>query len=128
MRKFLDWNGNKIAGMIPDTLMVSPDLENTAEEALRTDLKLGTANNDTNLMSKVGFKPKLIVNDFLDDTNDWFAINSKKSKLHLHYVNRESLKLWNDSSSTTLVLQFAGYYRVGFGFSDYRWVVGHQVA
>lgn len=125
MRKQKDTNGKTYEAM-PDTLLAPVDLENTAYEAVYSALKPGTANNDTNLMAGE-FKPKVIIAEFLQDADNWFVIDSEMAKECFIYYNRHPLKLWNDQSSTDLVLQFAGYYRDSFGAVNWEWLYGNQV-
>lgn len=129
MRKFTDWYGRPIVN-IPDMLLVPVDLEEQALVIAHSDLKPGTSNNDINVISNIpDWRLKVVVCEYLDDTNNWFLINTKYSKKHLHYLVREKLRLWNDAKDEDkLVLTFAGYYRVAYGFSDWRWVYGNNVA
>lgn len=127
MRKFTDWHNRPIVN-IPDMLIVPVDLEEQALVIAHSQLKPGTQNNDINVVNQQpDWRLKVVVCEYLDDPNNWFLVNTKYSKKHLHYLVREKLRLWNDSGSD-LVLTFAGYYRVAFGFSDWRWIYGSNVA
>jgi phage major head subunit gpT-like protein len=125
MKRFRTWSGNRVL-IEPDTLLVPVELEGTAREILDSDRKALELSNTVNVIKT--WKPKLMVNTFIDDINNWFMIDSRAAKLHLHFLNREPLRLWDDSSVSTLVMTFAGYYRTGVGFSDWRWCFGHNCA
>lgn len=45
-----------------------------AHRLLKSDLRPGTANNDTNYLKDVGFIPSLMVNRYLTDSDSWFLI------------------------------------------------------
>lgn len=125
MKKFTDERGKKI-GINPNELMVPIDLAETAITITESTLKTGTANNDVNVINK-SWKPKVIINDWLTDTNNWFMMDGGLRKDSLFFYNREPLRLFNDSSKSTLVMTFTGYYRTGLGFNDWRWIYGHNV-
>jgi phage major head subunit gpT-like protein len=126
-RKFKTWEGNPMVNIM-DTLLVPMDQEENAIVVTQSNLKSGTAYNDANVFQKEGFRFKVLVSEFLDDVNNWFTLNTMYSKKHLHYTTRMPLRLFNDSSSTTLVMKFAGAYRDSTGFSDYRWIYGSNVS
>ena len=75
---------NEVLGglTIPKTIMVPRHLENTAITLLATERVLGSGNNDINPLVVDGGSQEqrmaaarrmLVVNDFLDVANDWFA-------------------------------------------------------
>ncbi len=75
---------NEVLGglTIPKTIMVPRHLENTAITLLATERVLGSGNNDINPLvvdggsqeqRMVAARRMLVVNDFLDVANDWFA-------------------------------------------------------
>jgi phage major head subunit gpT-like protein len=127
MRKFTTWQLRKMTN-IADMLIVPVDLEETAIVTTMSNLKSGTANNDMNAFQANGWKFKILVSEYLTDTNNWFVANTAYSKKHLHYTTREALKLFNDTASTTLVMKYAGYYRDSTAFSDWRWIHGSNVS
>ena len=126
MREFVDDRGELVA-VNPDTILVPPELEQTAWEIVNTQLKPGTADNDGNFArSKIN---RVLVWDYLTDANDWFMIDSGLARLYLNWFDRVPLEFEMDPTSDfTLEARFRGYMRYSYGWSDWRWVFGHQVS
>lgn len=126
MRKFVDDTNNLVA-VNPNTLVVPADLEASAWTILNTINKPGTANNDGNFVRGQGFN--VVVWDYLTDTNNWFLVDAQLAKMHLWWFNRDLPEFDLDpTGSYNLKANFRGYMRYGFGFDDYRWIYGHEVA
>jgi phage major head subunit gpT-like protein len=125
MRAYVDDRG-EIVTVNPDTILVPPELEDTAFNILETQLKPGTADNDANFVrSKVN---RAIVWDYLTDANNWFLIDSMLAGLYLNWFDRVPLEFAADPTSDyQLVAKFRAYMRYSYGWSDYRWVYGHNV-
>jgi phage major head subunit gpT-like protein len=124
MRKFYDFNGI-VLSVTPDTLMVPVDLGETAIAITESQLK--DSNFQVSVINK-SWKPKVLISQYLTDTNNWFLMASREMKMHLKWYNREPLKLFDDSSTNNLVMTFAGYYRCSRDFTDWKWCFGHNVA
>ena len=77
MMKYKDDRG-KLLGVIPDLLVVPPDLQWTAMELLESTYWPGegavTANTASNVLKG---KLDLLVSPYLTDTNDWFVLSTK---------------------------------------------------
>jgi len=69
MRAFTDETDNLLTAR-GDTLLVPPSLEETAWEIVTSAGKLATANNDPNFNKG---RYKIIVWDYLTDSNNWFS-------------------------------------------------------
>lgn len=123
MRKFKDPRGNPL-GVMGDTLLVPPDLENTALEIVTSQLKAGTANNDRNVLSNI----RVIVWDWLTDTNNWFLIDSRRAKRNLVWFNRQAPEITShfDATSQNYIITISA--RWAYGVTDWRWVYGGEVA
>lgn len=67
-RQFTDETDNLLVAQF-DTILVPPNLEQTAWEIVTSDKKLRTADNDPNFSKG---KYRIIVWDYLTDTNNWF--------------------------------------------------------
>lgn len=78
MSKFKDDKG-RIMGVVPDTLVVPPDLKWTAMELLESWLAPDTAANKTdNRRNVLRNSLDLIVSPYLTDTNDWFLLCARR--------------------------------------------------
>ena len=81
MRKQVDEAG-KLIQMKPDTLVVPPDLEWLALELTKSAQKVGTSDNDINsLMGRF----KVVVYDFLTDSDAWFIMDSTRHQLNFFW-------------------------------------------
>lgn len=123
MHKFKDDIGELIS-VNPDTLTVPRDLEQTGWEIINTKGKVDTAENNANFHQG---KYKLVVWDRLSDTNNWFFTDFQMQKEFQLWWNREPIQFFQDKDSNTLVAIFLGYYRVGTGWDDWRYMFGHLV-
>ncbi len=125
MRAFTD-DRSEIMPVNPDTLLVPPELEETAAIITKTQGKVGSADNDINFAGSL--VKNVIVWDYLTDANNWFLIDSAMAKQHLLWIDRVPLEFALDpSASYQLTARYRGYMRYSYGWSDYRWVYGHNV-
>lgn len=115
--------GEKIS-MDPDTIIIPRALEQTAWEIINTKGKVDTANNNSNFHQG---KYKLVVWDRLSDSNNWFVSDYQMQKEFLLWWNREPVQFFQDKDSSTLVAIFLGYYRIGTGWDDWRFIYGQNV-
>ena len=123
MHNFRDDLGEKIS-VQPDTLIIPRDLEQTGWEIINSKGKVDTANNNANFHQG---KYKLVVWDRLTDTTDWFFTDYSMQKEYLLWWNREPNQFFQDKDSNTMVAIYLGYYRVGTGWDDWRWIYGNIV-
>ena len=106
-----------------DTLIVPRALEQTAWEIINTKGKVDTANNNANFHQG---KYKLVVWDRLTDTTNWFFTDYSAQKEYLVWWNREANQFFQDKDSNTMVALYLGYYRVGTGWDDWRFIFGQN--
>jgi phage major head subunit gpT-like protein len=123
MRGQVDDKGIKIQA-IGDTLVVPADLEYTALEITQSELKTGTANNDKNVIGKK--IKKLVVLDYLTDTNNWFLLDSSLHQLNFFW--RVKPEFEKDTDIDHFLVKFVGRMRFSVGYSDWRGTVGAIVA
>jgi hypothetical protein len=130
MREFKDDRGELVA-INPDTILVPPELEETANKIVNT-MQSGQpqipdqADYADSLVGRIGIQ--FIVWDYLTDANNWFMIDSQLAKIHLLWLNRTPLEFAMDPTSDfTLEARYRGYMRYSYGWSDWRWVYGHNV-
>lgn len=126
MREFTDDRG-ELQQIMPDTLIVPPELEDEAYVEARTPLKTSSADNDLSFVNSLGLN--VIVWDYLTDANNWFMVDSAMAKQQLNWFNRVNLEFALDPKSDfDLEARFRGYMRYSLGWSDWRFVFGHLVA
>ena len=123
MRQFTDETDNLLVAR-GDTLLVPPALEEAAWEIVTSSGKLGTADNDPNFNKG---RYKVIVWDYLSDSNNWFMIDSRMAKLFLKWFNRIPVEFNKDKDFDTYISKWSVYTRYGYGFSDWTWLYGHAV-
>ena len=123
MRRFYDLNGIPIS-VVPNVLLGPVELGEPMIGITESQLK--NANFQVSVVNKT-WKPQVIISQYLSDINNWFLLASREMKMHLHWYNREPLKIFDDSSTTNLIMTFAGYYRCSRDFTDYRWCYGNNV-
>ena len=115
---------NEKISIVMDTLIVPRALESTGWEIINSKGKVDTANNNANFHQG---KYKLVVWDRLTDTTDWFATDYNYQKEWLLWWNREPNQFFQDKDSSTMMAIYLGYYRVGTGWEDWRWIFGQSV-
>ena len=124
MRKFKGYNDEKLS-ILGDTLLVPIDLSETAIGITESQLK--DANFQVNVINN-SWKPRVIISEYLSDANNWFLMCRKYLKMHNLWFNREPLKLFDDASTSNMVLSFAAYMRYSFGSVDFKWIYGNNVS
>lgn len=126
MRSYEDDRG-ELVPINPGTLLVPPELENTAWEIVNSMNKPGTADNDGNYVRSTGLQ--VVVWDYLTDANNWFMLDSGLASMYLNWFNRVPLEFASDPTGDfALNARFRGYMRYSYGWSDWRFVYGHEVA
>ena len=108
-----------------DTLLVPPNLEETANVIVKSNLKSGEANNDMNWNKN---RYRVLVWNRLTDSNNWFLIDSKYMKLFLKWFDRVPVEFNKDKDFDTYISKWSVYTRYSYGFSDWRWLYGHNVS
>jgi phage major head subunit gpT-like protein len=123
MRDYMDDTDNLINAQ-GDLLLVPPELEQTAWELTQTKQEVGTANNTANFWSG---RYKVIVWDYLSDTNNWFLIDSRYAKMFLKWFDRVPVEFNKDKDFDTYVSKWSTYTRYSYGFSSWQWIYGNNV-
>ncbi len=113
---------DEIVSIRPDTLLVPPALEQTARVILNSTLLPGSANNDVNVMAGA---LKLVVWDYLSDTDAWFVL---KAKSGLVAQNRKEpvIDFYQDEDTKSFKANIVA--RWGHRIDNWRFVVGSQFA
>lgn len=123
MAAFTDDRGNKIA-VNPDLLIVPRALEEKAWTIIATKGEVDSAENNANFHYG---KYKLAVWDYMTDSNNWLFADSVLMKQMLEWYDRIPLEFGKDKSFDTFIAKYRAYMRYGYGWSDWRWLYGHNV-
>lgn len=125
MRAYEDDRGELIPCM-PDLIVHPPELEDTANDIVNTANKPLTANYQDNFVRRSNIRA--LSWDYLTDSNNWFLVDSAMAALHLIWINRVSTEFAMDPTGDyNLEARYRGYARWSYGWSDWRWVYGHNV-
>ena len=127
MRRFRDDRGHLVP-VNPDSLLIPAALEDAGQVIQQSQLKPGTADNDWNYAGSL--IKNIIVWDYLDDysTTNWFMFDSSLMDMYSQWMDRVPLEFTVDPNSDFLLrMKCRGYMRYSFGWSDWRWIYGHQV-
>lgn len=126
MSQFRDSIGERISIGTDLTLVVPRALKDTADIIVGTDKKVGSAYNDINPSYK-GYG--VLTNPRLDDydTNNWFMVDMTMMKKFLKWFDREKAETAANVDFNTLLTEFSVYMRYSYGWTDWRWIYGHNV-
>lgn len=114
--------GLQIAVM-PKCLVIPVDLEFEANRILKTQYRVGTADNDINALNMMGkFPDGIKVNHYLTDTDAWFLRTNAPDGMK-HFVRR-SPQFGVDNDFDTENAKFKATERYSFGWTDPRGVFG----
>jgi len=115
--------------VIPDTLVIPVGLIEVGEQIAKNVNEPDTADRNINaIKSRGGLKLK--VDPFLDasDSNNWFLVDSVMAKRQLRWLNREDLSFGMDiPTQTNKNYYVGGTMRYDYGWSDWRFIYGHEV-
>ncbi len=124
MRDFLDETDNLVNAM-GDTLVVPPELEEAAFEIVRSDKDPESANNTANFHMN---RYKVVVWDYLTDSDNWFLLDGRFAKIFLKWFDRIPVEFNKDKDFDTYLSKWSVYGRWSLGFSDWRFILGNQVS
>jgi hypothetical protein len=113
--------GNNLAVITPD------NLADLANEIVGTPAGYDTAAMDKNMeFGRTKVIPYLRLDDY--DTNNWFMVDLDMMKKALIWINRIKPEVAVTGDFQTLAKWISIYFRVAYGFIDWRWCYGHQVS
>lgn len=125
MRKYTDSQDRSIFSMSPDLVLGPVDLESQFIEVLESRLKPGTANNNTNAYYR---QMKWMTHQLLNDTNNWFLIDTKKMKEWLIWQQRIPLEFANVGDFDSYGKKYKSYMRYSNTPLHWIWVFGSNVS
>jgi len=124
MMDITDGRGNRIQARLK--LLLTPvELEEDAWELINSKGKVDTSDNNSNFHSG---RYKLAVWEELTDAQNFFSIDDKLMKRYLWWINRVAMENYKKFDEETQTLTFGAYLRYGLGFSNWRFMLGHNVA
>lgn len=103
-----------------DTLLVPYELRNEAWEIAYSTGKVNSGDNNANPYKE---KFKVIVSDWLADTDAWFLIDSRAMKNNLFFLDRIPLEISSYKDPNTKNWKIDGYGRYSLGFRGWEWIV-----
>ena len=119
---YQDERGLKIAAQ-GTKLIIPKELEFTATRILKSQGRVGTADNDINALKSMGMVPQgYTVNHYLTDTDAWFIKTDVPNGLK-HFV-RAPLKTAMEGDFDTGNVRYKARERYSFGWSDWRGIFG----
>lgn len=120
--KFVDERGIPVA-IMPQRLIVPPDLSFTAERIMKSEYRPGTADNDVNALRSKGKVPGGIhENHRLTDPDAWFLITDCMDGLK--HMARVQMQRGIEGDFETGNMRYKARERYSFGWSDYRGAFG----
>jgi len=105
--------------VVPDMLIIPPQLDFEAARILKSQGRVGTDNNDINALKEMGkFRKGYIVNHYLTDNDAWFIRTDVKDSLK--YFERVADEFNMDNDFDTENAKYKAYSRYSFGWTDPR--------
>ena len=123
---FTDERGLKIAAK--GTKMIVPSANQfNAERLLKSQGRVGTADNDINAINSMGMVPQgYRVNHFLNDSDSWYIITDVPNGMK--HFERTALKTAMEGDFDTGNVRYKARERYVFGASDFRGIYGVEGA
>lgn len=107
----------------PRKLLIPSALQFVATRLLKTELRVGTADNDINALKTNGAIPEgYAINHFFTDTNAWFIKTDVPGGMK--HFTRVAMKTGMDGDFVTGNVRYKARERYSFGCSDYFGVYG----
>ena len=119
---FKDERGLKVAAKARKMIIPSA-LQFTAERLLKSQGRVGTADNDINALKNMNMIPEgYVVNHYLSDTDAWFVTTDVPNGLK--HFDRAPLKTSMEGDFDTGNVRYKARERYVFGASDWRGIFG----
>ncbi len=124
MRGFRGDQAERITVM-PNELLVPPDLQDRALEITKSEKDPESANNAINPQSG---RYSLIDWEYLSDTNNWWLMDSGMRRKSVYWVDRVSKEFGRVEDFDTMVAKFRCYMRYSLAWTDWRFIFGAEVS
>jgi len=112
-----------ILNVMPDLILVPPELEDTAIKAGMSQLDPASANNTVNPQAG---RFRYLVWHYLEDANAWFMIDSERMRQDLIWYERVPLEFGSEGDFETFQAKYRAYMRYSRGFRAWHWVYGQN--
>jgi len=122
---FTNDRGLKIA-VRPKSLVIPYQLMFEAKRILETELRVGTNNNDLNVLKNMGLIPETVTSHYLTDTDAWFIRTDCPQGMK--YFERRADEFGTDEEFDTENAKYKATSRYSFGATDPRAIYGSQGA
>lgn len=106
----------------PKSLIIPKELNFEAARILKSDGRVGTPNNDPNVLKMQGVIPEIVTNRYLTDTDAWFIRTDVKDGMK--YFERDADEFTMDNDFDTENAKFKARSRYSFGWTDWRGIYG----
>jgi len=113
----VDFKGLKIALNIKCLIVPTATIYD-AQRILKSNLRVGTADNDANALRLLGVVPEIIVNNYLTDSDAWFLRTNVSDGLC--WFDREAVQFTKDTDFDTDNAKAKGYMRFIPFWGDWR--------
>jgi hypothetical protein len=110
-----------------DTIIHGTNLAESVWEVINSPGKTGDNLNDRSMQYG---RWKAIELPMLDDhdTSDWFIVDSSLMKEKLLWIDAVPLEFNSTTDFDTMMRKYADYFVCGWGFTDWRWIIGSSVS
>lgn len=122
VRKATNARGLRIA-VRPKRLIIHTDNEFNAQRILKSELRVGTANNDINAMRVLGTIPEVMPMTFLTTSDDWYIQTDVPEGLMTLW--RNEVELTKDQDFDTENAKAKARMRFVAGYGDFRCIYGN---
>ena len=108
-------------------MIIPSELQFTAERLMKTQGRVGTADNDINAIASMGMIPQgYRINNFLTDTDAFYIITDVPNGMK--YFERSPIKTAMEGDFDTGNVRYKARERYSFGVSDFRGIFGVEGA
>jgi Mu-like prophage major head subunit gpT len=112
-----------IMDVMPDQLIVPPELEDEALRISRSTLDPASANNAVNPQSG---RFSMVCWHYLTSAKNWFLADSSRRARSLLWYDRIPLEFGKEGDFETYQAKFAAYMRYSYGWRDWAWIYGAE--
>lgn len=111
--------------IMPDEMLVPVDLEDKALEIIKSENDPASANNAINPQRD---RYRLMVWNYLTDTNNWFLMDGSQRNEMLYWVDRIPVEFGQIQDFDTFVGKWRAYMRYSNAWIDWRFIFGASVS
>jgi hypothetical protein len=119
-------DSDRFVSLSPSMLVVPPSLQFIAAEILDSQDRPDTSDRATNVTSTSRTGIRVVVSEYLTDTDNWFLL-AKKSQHSLTWWNRKGVTPDSSMDSQTKDMLYDSHYRASVAFYYWHGVVGSAV-